>query len=176
MAAVVVLSGLILTACGRGQEYQLTEEDRARIPAALSVQNVRGCPRVAIRSGAQSLTRFAPGRDGIPEAVTVQAAITETARECSPSGRTMTMRVGVAGRIVRGPAGDGTVTVSLPVRVVAVLRETEVAYSELQRVTLEVPAATSFTDFRVVDDQVTFEVPDDASGASYTILVGFDPS
>ena len=61
-----------------------------------------------------------PG-EGEPSALDLryQGSITRTARECHLNGSTMTMKVGIEGRIITGPAG-GPGNVDVPMRIAVV--------------------------------------------------------
>ena len=50
-----------------------------------------------------------------------QAGLSQTARECKLNGQTLTMRVGIQGRIILGPAG-GPGQIELPIRLAVVKR------------------------------------------------------
>ena len=79
------------------------------------------CPDVEVRTGAATLMIGSkPGR-GEPAALDVryQGSIIRTARECHVNAGIMTMKVGVEGRIITGPAG-GPGTVDVPLRIAVV--------------------------------------------------------
>ena len=63
------------------------------------------CPGVTVRQGASTLSITAPGADPGPMTTRYQVSIAQTARECAPLGGVMTMKVGVEGRVLLGPAG-----------------------------------------------------------------------
>ena len=105
--------------------------------------------------------------------VRYQFSMGEVARECTHSGKDVLLKVGVAGRVLLGPAGiPGAFTV--PVRI-AVRRDGDgkPAATKLYQVPATIGAGQDSTTFQLVSDPiavpyVTFNADDD-----YTILVGF---
>ena len=63
------------------------------------------CPGVNVRQGASTLSITQPGAEAGPMTTRYQVSIAQTARECAPLGSVMTMKVGVEGRVLLGPAG-----------------------------------------------------------------------
>ena len=62
------------------------------------------CPMVTVRTGAAAFQVFATTRDA-GQQLRYQATFGQTARECAALGQMMTMKVGVEGRLLAGPAG-----------------------------------------------------------------------
>src|SRR5262249_48637333 len=63
------------------------------------------CPTVDYRQGAATLTVNDPKADNAALSLKYQASFVKTARECDVRGDMVTIRVGVQGRVVVGPAG-----------------------------------------------------------------------
>src|SRR6266496_759282 len=77
------------------------------------------CPGVEVRNGAATLSIAAQGVEVGPMTTRYQVTIGDTARECAPLGGVMTMKVGVQGRVLLGPAGaPGQVDIPLRIAVV----------------------------------------------------------
>jgi hypothetical protein len=131
------------------------------------------CPPVQIRPGTEALISYDRGHDGDPAFIRSQGSITTTARECSAlAADTLSVKLGVAGRLVAGPAGKAEV-VSLPIRV-AVTKQSDgkVLFSQVFPAKVTLTAPTLATDFSQVLDQVIFKVaPDDRD---LIVFVGFD--
>ncbi len=74
-----------------------------------------------MRTGAATLMIGSKPGEGEPNALDVryQGSIIRTARECHINAGMMTMKVGIEGRIITGPAG-GPGTVDVPLRVAVV--------------------------------------------------------
>jgi len=127
------------------------------------------CPELRIQPGTQTLRRAAGGEDD-PRAVLWQATIADTARECryGPDGR-LTIRVGVAGRVVAGPKG-GAGPISAPVRIAVVRYQENVLATQLDRLTVTIPPELSTTFEKVYE--VT--VPAPGADRDYIVYVGFD--
>ena len=79
------------------------------------------CPEVRVRTGAATLMIGSKPGEGEPAALDVryQGSIIRTARECHINSGMMTMKVGIEGRIITGPAG-GPGTVDVPLRIAVV--------------------------------------------------------
>src|SRR5664279_6391708 len=79
------------------------------------------CPSVQVRTGAATLMIGSKPGAGEPSALDVryQGSILRTARECHINAGVMTMKVGIEGRIITGPAGvPGAVEIPLRIAVV----------------------------------------------------------
>ncbi len=128
---------------------------------------INDCPPVTVRAGTETHVLMR-GRAGSPDAVGFQASISETARECTVSGDTLNIRVGVAGRFLAGRKG-GSMSGKLPVRVAVVKDGDTAIYSKLHQVPVSItPPATSM-DWAFVDEQIS--VP---NTGVLRIYVGFD--
>src|SRR5262249_56143528 len=79
------------------------------------------CPDVNVRTGAATLMISSKPGEGEASALDLryQATIIRTARECRVNSGIMTMKVGIEGRVITGPAG-GAGTVSVPIRLAVV--------------------------------------------------------
>src|SRR5947207_2354550 len=77
------------------------------------------CPGVTVRQGASTLSITQPGAEAGPMTTRYQVSIAQTARECAPLGGVMTMKVGVEGRVLLGPAG-GPGQIDVPLRMAVV--------------------------------------------------------
>ena len=101
--------------------------------------------------------------------VVVAVAIGETARECRVNANgTMTVRVGVSGKVLAGPKG-GPADVTVPIRVAVVKFQEAVLASELYKEQVTIGANHS-TVFRRIYE---IEVPA-PSERNYLLYVGFD--
>jgi hypothetical protein len=134
------------------------------------------CPGVEIRQGASTLAINAPGGDPGPMNTRYQVTIGQTARECAALGGVMTMKVGVQGRILLGPAG-GPGPVELPLRVAVVQEgpEPKPIVSKFARLSISVAPGQTAVPFTHVEQDVTFPMPGLAALENYVVYVGFDP-
>jgi hypothetical protein len=134
------------------------------------------CPSVAIRSGAAAYPVFATGREQ-GQGLRYQATIGQTARECAVLGQVMTMKVGVEGRLLAGPAG-GPGRIDIPMRI-AVVQEgptPKTIWSKFYRVPAQMPVGQAQTTFLHVEEDVSFPLPKPDDLENYVVYVGFDPN
>ena len=136
------------------------------------------CPSVDVRTGAATLMIGSKPGGGEPSALDLryQGTIIRTARECHVNAGVMTMKVGVEGRIITGPAG-GPGTVDVPLRI-AVVREgvtPKAIVSKLARIPVTVTSAVDRVTFTHVEPEVSFPMPQPlAEIDAYVVYVGFD--
>ncbi len=130
------------------------------------------CPPVQIRAGTSTLEVHERGHEGDQNHVRYLASISQTARECSISGETLTMKIGFAGRVVAGPKGSAG-NITLPVRV-AVAKQfggTGPLFSQLYNIPITLSAPSFSADYNKVE-QVSVQMgPNDRN---LIIYVGFD--
>ena len=103
------------------------------------------CPPIQIRAGTATMTVYERGHENETAYVRYLASISQTARECTMAGDALTIKVGIAGRVVAGPKGSAA-NVTLPLRV-AVAKQfggTAPLYSEL----FKIPVGLARSDFR----------------------------
>ena len=105
-----------------------------------------------------------------------QVGIGETARECKLTAGTVTMRVGVQGRVVLGPAG-GPGQVDLPLRLALVHEgpNPKTIYTKLNRVPVTIPPGSGNVPYTMIEEDISFPMPPRGVIDEYIIYVGFDP-
>ncbi len=189
----VLAAGLMLGACGStggnlfgGGQQQTTQPAAAQpapgvgspvhnalfgqpVPEGQQTLHANLCPRVEIRDGSAV---WRQGGDG-PTELRYQGTITDLARECRIDGQTMTIRVGIEGRVLVGPKGDGG-RVSLPIRIAVTKGLSTPVWTRLYQVPIEIPAGSPNVAFTQVEDQVSFPLPEPSDLATYIVFVGFD--
>ena len=131
------------------------------------------CPAASIRQGASA---WAQSDGQGPTNVRFQANIVQIARECAVLGSTMTIKVGVEGRLVVGPKG-GPGNVIVPIRIALVQEgpNPRPITSKFYGVQVNVPPGATQVPFTQVEDDLTFPLPADKNLEKYVIYVGFDP-
>ena len=88
----------------------------------------------------------------------------------------MTMKVGVQGRVLLGPAGGpGQVDVPLRVAVVQEGPNPKPIVSKFYRLAVDVPPGQTAVPFVHVEQDVTFPMPRPGVLDTYVVYVGFDP-
>ena len=135
------------------------------------------CPGVEVRSGASTLAINSPGTQAGPMNTRYQVTIGQTARECAALGGVVTMRVGVQGRVLLGPAG-GPGQVDVPIRLAVVQEgpEPKPIVSKFSRLTVAVPPGQTAVPFVHIEQDVTFPMPRGNLIEAYVVYVGFDPT
>jgi hypothetical protein len=142
--------------------------------ATSSADPQQDCPVTDIRSGASTLP-FNSGQDTSTSSLRYQATIARLARECAVRGNTMTMKVGVQGRVVVGPAG-GPGQVDLPLRFALVQEgpEPKAILTKLHKLPVAVGDGQLNVPFVDIEENLTFTVPSRSALENYVLYVGFD--
>ncbi len=125
------------------------------------------CPRIDIFEGGAALRGFTSGQVGNSNEVRSQISIGQTARECTLApGGGLTLKVGVEGRALVGPAGaPGTFTAPLTVFVKS---GENVVARRTRTISVTVPPGDTQATFVAVEDGIA--VP--AGSANLSIEVG----
>src|SRR5882757_5540356 len=145
---------LVLSGCGGnllgsstnifGSSKATTGEAAAGVGGATAASDVE-CPGVDVRTGAATLMIGSKqGETGEPSALDLryQGSIIRTARECRVNSGMMTMKVGVEGRVITGPAGGpGNVDVPLRIAVVKEGPEPKTIVSKFARIPVTITGA-----------------------------------
>src|SRR5512147_1785920 len=187
VTAVLGLS-LVLAGCGSSNLFNTSALDLFSTSSKAttgdtetgteSATNVE-CPSVNVRTGAATLMIGSKPGDGEPSAADLryQATIIRTARECHVNTGTMTMKVGVEGRVITGPAGGpGTVDVPLRLAVVQEGINPKTILSKFTREQVTVANAVDRVTFTHIDPEISFPMPQPAALIdAYVVYVGFDP-
>jgi hypothetical protein len=137
------------------------------------------CPGVQVRTGAATLMIGSKPGEGEPNALDVryQGSILRTARECHVNAGVMTMKVGIEGRIITGPAGaPGAVEIPLRIAVVQEGVSPKAVVSKLARETVTLNNTIDRVTFAHVEPDIAFPLPQPLGLIdSYVVYVGFDP-
>jgi hypothetical protein len=171
-------SGL-LSGIGLGSSSSSAETTAADDPNKLSPEDYP-CPDVTVRNGAGTLLIGSKSQAGEVTAMDLryQGTLTQFARDCMPRNGIMTMKVGIQGRVISGPAGGpGQVDVPLRLAVVQEGPNPKTVLSKLVHIPVTVNADSANVDFTHVDPDIAFPIPKPISALdSYVVYVGFDPS
>ena len=100
------------------------------------------------------------GSDPSALALRYQVTIGRTARECLVRGDALTIRIGMEGRIILGPAG-GPGQLEVPIRYAVVLEgiEPKTITTKLHRVPVVVPPGQGNLAFSHVEEDLTVPLP-----------------
>ena len=138
------------------------------------------CPEVTVRSGAGTLLLGSKASIGEVTATDLryQGTLVRFARECRAAGGIMTMKVGIEGRIITGPAGGpGQVDVPLRLAVVQEGANPITVVSKFARLSVNVTPESGTVDFTHIDPEVAFPLPRPLGALEqYIVSVGFDPT
>jgi len=131
------------------------------------------CPEVLILEGTAASQAYA-GTPPSSANLRYQYALDDTARECSLEGEQLAIKIGVAGKVLLGPAGSPG-SFSVPVRM-AILREqnNEPITSKLYHAAVTVAAGETRSDFTIVSEPLRVPFIQDHAEDDYTIKVGID--
>jgi hypothetical protein len=135
------------------------------------------CPSVAVRQGAATLAISQPGTEAGPMTTRYQVSLGQMARECAALGGMMTMKVGIEGRVLLGPAG-GPGQVDIPLRM-AVVQEgpaPKTVASKFHKLAVAIAPGQTSVPFVHVEQDLTFPTPRAADLDSYIVYIGFDPA
>ena len=184
IAAAVLAGGMTLglAGCGgRGSDdftttfgnllaYNTTKPPPISPTSALGELAV-DCPTVGVTEG-QAAYRSG-GADG--SSVRYQFSFGELARECTAIDGKVTIRVGVSGYVLSGPAG-GPGNYSVPVSVVVKSQDSEkVVASRVVRVSAAIKPGEAQAAFSFVADPIVVPYLRPEADQDYEIFVGFDP-
>jgi hypothetical protein len=142
-------------------------------PAAAEIE----CPGVDVRQGASTLSITA-AKTNQPTAgdLRYQLSFGQIARECIVQPGLMTIKVGVQGRVIVGPAGGpGQVDIPLRYAVVREGPEPKTIVTRFKRAQAMVGPNDANLPFTDIDDGLTFPMPSLAELETYVVYVGFDP-
>lgn len=136
------------------------------------------CPSVIVRTGASTLMigdNSKANESGVMS-LRYQGTIIRTARECNVTAGVVTMKVGVEGRIITGPAGGpGTVDVPLRVAIVQEGVNPKPIISKFARIPVTVASDNDRVTFTHIEPDLTFPMPVPAGAIDdYVVYVGFD--
>jgi hypothetical protein len=133
------------------------------------------CPELRIPLDGEAFAYYDADRAGEASSVRYLGSIIQTAREClAVSDASITMKVGIAGRIVAGPRG-GPGKVTMPVRITAIRqRDNSVLFNKAYNVSVTLGSAALRADFSQVIEPVTFKRT--ALDEDIIIYIGFDHS
>jgi len=146
----------------------------AAAPQTGAPDDVPDCPTLDVRQGASTLAIYGAGETTATN-LRYQASIGQMARECAFLGATLTIKVGVQGRILLGPAGGpGQMEVPLRMALVHEGPEPKTLWTKLTKVRVNVPAGQTNVTFTHVEEDLTVPKPRPADIDSYIIYVGFD--
>ncbi len=128
------------------------------------------CPVVFIDNGA-SMIRMPQDADA--SSVSYQLSIDQTARECLIEGENVSIKLGIEGGVVLGPAGAPgafTATISVALRR---LKDYSLVSSKSYQVSASVSPGGMRGDYRLLADPISVPLVSKRAHEDYEIIVGF---
>jgi len=104
-----------------------------------------------------------------------QGTIVQLARDCAAASGNLTIKAGVQGRIILGPAG-GPGQLEIPLRYALVREgpEPKTIWTKLYKIPVVIPDGQTNVTFTHVEDDLTIPRPRSSELQAYVIYVGFD--
>ena len=133
------------------------------------------CPTVEIRLGTSTFAVSTVGVNPSPLSLRYQASFGQTARECKLAGNTLTIKVGVEGRVVLGPAG-GPGQIDVPIRYAVVQEgpEPKTILTKVHWQPITIPPGETNVPFTQVEEDLSFPMPRGNTLDAYVVYIGFD--
>ena len=134
------------------------------------------CPAVDIRQGASTFSINTASKNPADSQLRYQGTFAQTARSCSRTGTTMTIKLGVQGRIILGPGG-GPGAVDVPLRFALVQEgvQPKTIWTKFYKVPVIIGEGQPNASFTHIEDDLTVPMPDKNALETYVIYIGFDP-
>lgn len=155
-------------------DIQMQQQAQASVPPGTLPDDYE-CPDVLIRDGTSTYSVSAPGADASAMTLRYQASFGQTARECKLLANVLSIKVGIEGRIIVGPAGAPT-QAEIPLRF-AVVREgpePKTIVSKLRWFKVDIPPGAANVEFTQIEDDLSFPAPRPNELDAYVVYVGFD--
>ena len=127
------------------------------------------CPPIKVRLGGEALFFYGKGKVGNAKDLNYQAVIEKQSRNCVVSNGLITVKMGIVGRLLLGPAGNQT-NVNVPVRF-AVERDEVPLFSERYEIPVTITPPNQSEEFVKVVENVAIPY---TGGEQIVIWVGFD--
>ena len=168
----LVLGGLVLAGCASGIQTSVSNPDGS-ISANKVTNSDIDCPGMMVKPGTSTWQ--------LPSGTTstnlrYQGSLGQLARECAVLGDSMTIKVGVEGRVLVGPKGNaGNLAVPLRIALVQEGPQPKSVWTKFYPVPVNVPPGQTQVTFTHVEDDLTFAIPPSKDLSSYVIYVGYDP-
>lgn len=131
------------------------------------------CPKIMILDGTAA-ARFHADSSPSNTNLRHQFSLGDVARECSHEGDQLLVKVGVAGKVLLGPAGSPG-NFSVPIRIAIISEsDSQPVVSRLYRAAATIRAGETQADFTVISDPLDVPFIQDKADVDYTIKVGID--
>ena len=179
-AAALIASVALISGCSSASPAIYSHETTGTIsginqPASLSPSTPKvECPGLDIRPGASTLNIAVKRDQATAGDLRYQLSIGQTARECRVQDGTMSIRVGVQGRVLLGPFGTpGAFDVPLRYAVVREGPEPKLIVAKFKRIGATIASGQTRVQFIDIEG-LSFPLPSREALAAYVVYVGFD--
>lgn len=153
------------------QERSLAMAADEMVPAP-EIGVVGSCPRISIWKNDAQLTIYEIGRVGDNLAIKHRGEITKTARECEIAPGQVTVKYGVAGRVLLGPLGRSG-AIKLPVLVHVTDRARQKIQTTKLDVIVNIQDGKPYGNFSTVQS-LSFPIEPGIPASQYSVFVTFD--
>jgi hypothetical protein len=134
------------------------------------------CPTVDVRQGASTFAVNTASKNPEDSALRYQGSFSQTARECRKNGNMLTIKLGVQGRLILGPAGTpGQVEVPLRLALVEEGIQPKTVWTKFYQVPVTIGEGQPSVSFTHIEDDLTVPMPTKDKLEAYIVYVGFDP-
>lgn len=127
------------------------------------------CPPIKVKAGSEALFYYGKGKVGNPKDLNYQAIMDKQSRNCVVSNGLITVKMGMVGRLLLGPAGNQT-NVNVPVRF-TVERDGVALFSEKYEIPVTITPPNQSEEFVKVVENVAVPY---TGGEQIVFYVGFD--
>jgi hypothetical protein len=180
-AAALIASAALVSSCSSAssviEPYETTgaipgvSQPASKMPSAPEVE----CPGVDIRPGASTLNIAVKPDQATAGDLRYQLSFGQTARECRVQDATMSIKVGVQGRIILGPLGaPGSVDVPLRYAVIREGPEPRTIVTKFKRIGATIAPGQTHIQFVDIEEGLSFPLPSGEELSAYVVYVGFD--
>lgn len=158
-----------------GKSSEVGSPQAAQATTAGGADSELTCPVVSIRPGAGTYAVGAGGKPGVGNDLSYQATITRTARSCDLVNGQVSIKIGIQGRVIVGPAGAPE-TVEVPLRVAVVQEGVNPKPIATKVFTTSVSmGGQTNVEYSLVGEDFSYPAPSAAANDSYVFYIGFDP-
>jgi hypothetical protein len=169
VAASILLAGPAAAESDEGFFSRLFSRGKTESAATDNKQQTLDCPEIRVPPGESSLRVGGEGSASVRH----QFAVGQVARECGVAGKELTIKVGVKGRLVLGPAGSpGSYSAPLSI---SVRQQTgdKILASKIFNVGATIAPGATGADFTVVTEPFAVPFTTEHAADDYEVVVGF---
>jgi len=134
------------------------------------------CPTIDVRQGASTFAVNTAAKNPEDSALRYQGSFSQTARSCTRNGNMLTIKLGVQGRLILGPAGTpGQVEVPLRFALVEEGIQPKTVWTKFYQVPVMIGEGQPSVSFTHIVDDLAVPMPAKNVLESYIVYIGFDP-